>query len=346
MQVRAYAVASAAAPLAPTRIDRREPGPRDVVIDVLYCGVCHSDIHTARGEWGGTSYPAVPGHEIVGRVSAVGRAVKRFKTGEPVGVGCLVDSCRQCANCKAGLEQHCQGGPTFTYNSPDKKGSGHTFGGYADTIVVDQDFVLRIPSKMPLERTAPLLCAGITTYSPLKRFGAKRGKTVGVLGLGGLGHMAVKLAAAMGAKVVVFSGSESKRADAKRLGATGFVRTSDATAAAAATSMIDLLIDTVSGPHDISAALGWLSTGGVAVMVGASPDPLSLGVFPLIMGRRALAGSLIGGISETQDMLDFCARKGVYSDVEVLPVAKVNEAYERVLKGDVRYRFVLDLKTP
>lgn len=340
---RAYAVAAPGEPLRTALVPRRAIGPRDVLIDIDYCGICHSDIHTARGEWGGTRYPCVPGHEIVGRVNAVGSKVRRFKEGDRVGVGCMVASCGSCANCKRGLQQHCLSGATFTYNSPD--GSGHTFGGYSERIVVDEGFVLRIPKGLDPERAAPLLCAGITTYSPLKRWLKKKGAKVGVLGLGGLGHMAVKLAAAMGAKVTVLSRSPGKAKDAKGLGASAFLLTTDEAAVAKAQGSLDLIIDTVSGPHDVSGALGLLATEGALIMVGASPEPLAVGAFPLIMGRRVLAGSLIGGVAETQEMLDFCARKKVQSDVEIVPMKKVNEAYERVLKGDVRYRFVLDLST-
>ncbi|MDX6770362.1 MAG: NAD(P)-dependent alcohol dehydrogenase [Elusimicrobiota bacterium] len=340
---RAYAVAAPGERLKPALVPRRPIGPSDVLIDVDYCGICHSDIHTARGEWGGTRYPCVPGHEIVGRVNAVGSKVRRFKEGDRVGVGCMVASCGACGNCKRGLQQHCLTGATFTYNSPD--GSGHTYGGYSERIVVQESFVLRIPKGLSPERAAPLLCAGITTYSPLKRWLKKKGASVGVLGLGGLGHMAVKLAAAMGAKVTVLSRSPGKAKDAKGLGAASFLLTTDAGAVAKAQGSLDLIIDTVSGPHDVSAALGLLATEGALIMVGASPEPLSVGAFPLIMGRRVLAGSLIGGVAETQEMLDFCARKKVQSDVEVIAMKKVNEAYERVLKGDVRYRFVLDLST-
>ncbi len=340
---RAYAVASPGEPLKTALVPRRAVGPRDVLIEVHWCGICHSDIHTARGEWGGTRYPCVPGHEIVGRVFAAGSKVKRFKEGDLVGVGCMVASCGSCANCKRGLEQHCSTGATFTYNSPD--GSGHTYGGYTDRIVVDEAFVLRIPKGLDAKRAAPLLCAGITTYSPLKRYLKKKGMKVGVLGLGGLGHMAVKLAKAMGGVVTVLSRSPKKAKDAKGLGAASFLLTTDEQAVAKAQGSLDLIIDTVSGPHDVGGALSLLAVEGVLVMVGASPEPLSVGAFPLIMGRRVLAGSLIGGVAETQEMLDFCARKKVMSDVEVVPMKKVNEAYERVLKGDVRYRFVLDLST-
>lgn len=341
--VRAYAAAAPKSPLAPLDIPRRDPGPKDLVLDIKYCGVCHSDIHQVRDEWGAGRFPMVPGHEIVGVVRAVGAKVKRFKPGDHAGVGCLVDSCRKCANCRGGLEQHCSGPASFTYNSLEQDKKTPTYGGYAKSVVVDEDFVLKLDKKLPLAEAAPLLCAGITTWSPLKRFGVKKGTTVGVLGLGGLGHMAVKLAAALGAEVTVLSGSPSKRADAEGLGARGFLLTSDAAAMGAAAGTLDLIVDTVSGPHDVNAALGLLNTGGTLVMVGASPEPLAVGTFPLILARRAIAGSLIGGIAETQEMLDFCAKKDVVSTVEVVPVSKVNEAYDRVTSGAVRYRAVLDL---
>ena len=344
-QARAYAAATPTSPLAPTTIPRREPGPLDVSIEIAYAGICHSDIHTVRGEWGEGIYPVVPGHEIVGTVTAVGRKVRKFKVGDLAGVGCMVNSCRKCANCKKGLEQHCSGKVSFTYNSTEPDGKTPTYGGYSSHIVVDEAFVLKVKKGQPLERVAPLLCAGITTYSPLKRFGAKKGTAVGVLGLGGLGHMAVKIAAAMGARVVVLSGSESKRPDAKRLGAKEFVLTKDAAQMAAHAGKLDLIIDTVSGPHDVNALLNLLTTAGTLVMVGASPKPHEVSSFGLIMNRRAVAGSLIGGIKETQEMLDFCAKRKVLSDVEVIAAKDINAAYERVLKSDVRYRFSIDAKT-
>jgi uncharacterized zinc-type alcohol dehydrogenase-like protein len=342
---RAYAAASPSSPLAPTTIPRREPGPKDVSIEIAYCGICHSDVHTARGEWGEGTYPVVPGHEIAGRVTAVGRKVRKFKIGDLAGVGCMVNSCRKCENCRKGLEQHCFGPASFTYNSTEQDKKTPTYGGYSSHIVVDEDFALKIKKGLPLERVAPLLCAGITTYSPLKRFGARKGSKVGVLGLGGLGHMGVKLAAAMGAEVYALSGSPSKSADAKKLGAKHFVLTSDAAQLAALAGKLDLIIDTVSGTHDVNALIGLLKTAGTLVMVGASPTPHQIAAFPLIMGRRALAGSLIGGIKETQEMLDFCAKKNVLADVEVVAAKDINAAYERMLKSDVRYRFSIDART-
>jgi len=342
---RAYGATAHDAPLSSLTIPRREPGPKDVVIDVAYCGICHSDLHTVRGEWGMGAYPIVPGHEIVGRVSRVGKKVKKFKVGDLAGVGCMVDSCRKCENCKKGLEQHCSGPASFTYNSTLQDKKTITQGGYSSHIVVDEAFGLKVKSGLPLERVAPLLCAGITTYSPLKRHNVKKGTRVGVLGLGGLGHMAVKIAAAMGAKVTVLSGSESKRPDAKKLGASQFLITKDAAAMASAAGSLDLIIDTVSGPHDVNGIVGLLRTGGTLVMVGASPEPHAIASFALIMGRRAVEGSLIGGIKETQEMLDFCAKKKVLADVEVIAAKDINAAYERMLKSDVRYRFSIDCAT-
>jgi uncharacterized zinc-type alcohol dehydrogenase-like protein len=344
-EARAYAAASPSSPLAPTSIPRREPGPRDVSIQIAYCGICHSDVHTARGEWGEGIFPVVPGHEIAGRVTAVGRKVKKFKVGDLAGVGCMVDSCRKCENCRKGLQQHCSGPASFTYNSTEQDKKTPTYGGYSSHIVVDEDFALRIKKGLPLERVAPLMCAGITTYSPLKRFGVRKGSRVGVLGLGGLGHMGVKLAAALGAEVYALSGSPSKREDARKLGAKHFVLTSDAARLAELGGRLDLIVDTVSGAHDVNALLGLLKTGGTLVMVGASPKPHEIASFPLILGRRALAGSLIGGIAETQEMLDFCARKNILADVEIVAAKDINAAYKRMLKSDVRYRFSIDAKT-
>jgi uncharacterized zinc-type alcohol dehydrogenase-like protein len=344
--VKAYAAERAGAPLTPFRLSRRDPGDKDVVIDILYCGICHSDIHASRGEWGEALFPMVPGHEIVGRVARVGAKVKKFKAGQTVGVGCYTDSCRVCPDCKSGSEQYCtRGGAVFTYNDTEKDGKTPTYGGYSAKIVVDENYVLKVPSKLSPERAAPLLCAGITTYSPLRRWGLKKGQKLGVLGLGGLGHMAVKLGAALGAKVTVLSSSPGKEAEALRLGADRFVLTSDKKAMAALNDALDLVIDTVSAPHDVNQALSLLKRDGTLILVGASPTPLAVGAFPLILGRRKIAGSLIGGVKETQEMLDFCGKHGVQADVEVIPMADVNKAYERVVKGDVRYRFVIDMKT-
>lgn len=342
-QAKAYAVMSPTTPFQAWTLDRREPGDKDVRIEIAFCGICHSDLHQARDEWGGSRFPMVPGHEIAGRVTAVGKKVRGFKAGDLAGVGCLVGSCRTCENCRRGLEQHCSGPVSFTYNSLEKDGTTPTYGGYSSHIVVDETFVLKLKAGQPLERVAPLLCAGITTYSPLKRFGAGKGMRVGVLGLGGLGHMGVKLACAMGAEVVVLSGSAAKAADGRRLGAHDFVLTSDPAAMRKSAGRLDLIVDTVSAPHDIAAALGLLKTGGTVVLVGASPRPLELPAFPLIMARRQVAGSLIGGIGETQELLDFCAKKKVFADVEVIAPSEINQAYDRLAKGDVRYRFSIDL---
>ncbi|NDD91835.1 NAD(P)-dependent alcohol dehydrogenase [bacterium] len=342
---RAYASLLAGAPLVPFTFDRRDPGPRDVVIEIKYCGICHSDIHQVRDEWGGATFPMVPGHEIVGVVSAIGKKVKRFRVGDHAGVGCLVDSCRKCINCKDGEEQFCQKGAAFTYNSTEMDRKTPTQGGYSNRIVVDESFALKVSKKLPLDRVAPLLCAGITTYSPLKRFGVKKGQNVGVVGLGGLGHMAVKIAAALGAHVTVFSTSPGKQGDAKKLGAKGFVNSRDSVDFQRQAGKFDFIIDTVSAPHDLNLFLGLLKRDGTMVVVGVPQEPASVEAFSLIGGRRRLAGSLIGGIRETQEMLDFCAKKKILSDVEVIPASKINEAYERTVRGDVKYRFVIDAST-
>lgn len=343
-QAKGYAAKSAKAPLEPFSFERREPGARDVQIEILYCGVCHSDIHQARDEWGGSAFPMVPGHEIVGRVTRVGGQVKKFKEGDLAGVGCMVNSCRTCPNCKDDLEQFCQKGMTGTYNAVDKDGTA-TQGGYSNMIVVDEDFVLKISPKADLKAVAPLLCAGITTYSPLKHWKVGPGQKVGVVGLGGLGHMGVKIARSMGANVVVFTTSEKKREDAKRLGAHDVILSTKPEQMAAHEGTFDFILDTVSAPHDINAYLGLLKRDGTMVLVGVPDKAPELQAFSLIMGRRSLAGSLIGGIAETQEMLDYCAEKGIVSDVEVIPIQKINEAYERMIKGDVKYRFVIDLKS-
>ena len=342
---KAYANASPTSPLQPLQIERRSPKPDDVVIEIDYCGICHSDIHTARGEWGPTSYPCVPGHEIVGRVTAVGKKVKRFKVGDLAGVGCFVDSCGKCPSCKSHEEQFCSVHTAFTYNSTELDGKTPTLGGYSSHIVVKDKYVLKIKKGLPLERVAPLLCAGITTYSPLKRYGTKKGMKVGVVGLGGLGHMAVKIAKAMGAEVTVFSTSAHKQADAKKLGAKNFVITRDPKNFAPMAGKLDLIIDTVSADHDFSPYMGTLKIGGTHVLVGAAPEPNKVAAMALIFGRKRLAGSLIGGIKETQEMLDFCAKKKVLADIELIKASQVNEAYNRTVKGDVKYRFVMDTKT-
>jgi uncharacterized zinc-type alcohol dehydrogenase-like protein len=338
-----YATQGPKSALEPFSFERREPGPQDVLIEILYCGVCHSDIHQARDEWGGSIFPMVPGHEIVGRVLQVGRKVSRWKAGETVGVGCFVDSCRKCAACLAGEEQFCEQGMTGTYNSYERDGETPTYGGYSTRITVDENYVLRIPPEIPLERAAPLLCAGITTYSPLRHFGVKAGDEVAVVGLGGLGHMGVKLAKAMETRVCVLSHSPSKREDALRLGADEFIATREAAAFEQHAGRFDFIIDTVSAPHDLNAYLGLLRRDGTMVLVGLPEESPPLDPGPLIMKRRRLAGSLIGGIRETQEMLDFCAAHGVASDVEVIPIQQINEAYGRMLKSDVRYRFVIDM---
>lgn len=347
LPVRGIAAHSATTPLAPWQFERRLPGARDVQIDILYCGICHSDLHTIRGEWGPISYPQVPGHEIVGRVVAVGADVTRYTVGDTVGVGCLVHSCKQCAPCTQGLEQYCDKGmPGGTYGGIEKETGKPTQGGYSSAIVVDEQFVLRIPDGMDLAAAAPLLCAGITTYSPLRHWKAGPGKRVAVVGIGGLGHMAVKLARAMGAHVVVITTSESKKADAIRLGAHEVVLSTDAEAMKQLTSSLDIIIDTVGTPHNIEAELHLLRLDGALVLLGGSPAPHPApSAFSLILKRRTLSGSLIGGIAETQEMLDFCAQHGIVSDIETIGVDQINDAYERMLKSDVRYRFVIDLST-
>ncbi|HEY1096675.1 MAG TPA: NAD(P)-dependent alcohol dehydrogenase [Alphaproteobacteria bacterium] len=344
LKTASYAAPSAKAPLAPFSISRREPGPHDVLIDIAYCGVCHSDIHQARGEWGDAIFPMVPGHEIVGTVSKIGSAVKKWKEGDIVGVGCFVDSCRTCEHCKDGEEQYCNTGMSGTYNGLEQDGKTPTYGGYSTRITVDENYVLRIPAGIPLERAAPLLCAGITTYSPLHHFGVKKGDNIAIVGLGGLGHMGVKIAKAMGAHVTVLSHSPSKRDDALRLGADDFVSTKDASAFTEKANSFDFILNTISADHDYNAYLGLLKLDGTMVLVGV-PDPQPVSAFSLIMKRRRLAGSMIGGIKETQEMLDFCAKHNVASDIELITIDQINEAYERMIKGDVRYRFVIDTKS-
>jgi len=344
---RAFAAVAADKPLEPFSFDRREPGPDDVAIEIQYCGVCHSDLHIARNDLGNTRYPIVPGHEIAGVVTAVGSNVSRFKEGDRVGVGCMVDSCRTCASCQEGLEQYCVPGMTQTYGSPDPKGAevGQkvTQGGYSDRITVDQNYVLSIPDSIPLDAAAPLLCAGITTDSPLRTWGVGPGSKVAVVGLGGLGHMAVKLAAAMGAEVTVLSTSDRKKADAERMGAKHFLINSDADAMKAAAEKFDLIINTVSATHEIAGHLNLLARDGTMVMLGLSTEGMPVFAMPLLWRRRRVAGSLIGGIKETQEMLDFCAEHDIACDIEVIAPSQINEAYERMLKSDVRYRFVLDM---
>jgi uncharacterized zinc-type alcohol dehydrogenase-like protein len=344
-KIPAWGVPAAGKPLAPMTIERREPKPNDVAIEILFCGICHSDIHQARDEWSGGIFPMVPGHEIVGRVSRIGSEVSRFKAGDLAGVGCMVDSCRACSPCRQGLEQFCEKGMAPTYSGTEMDRTTPTFGGYSTEIVVDERYALRIPRGLDPAAAAPLLCAGITTYSPLKQSGVKKGDKVGVVGLGGLGHMGVKLAASMGAEVTMLSTSKAKEADARRLGAAHFESTRDEATFQKLAGKLDVIIDTVSAPHDYNKYLGMLRPRGTMVIVGAPPEAMPVQPFALILAGRGLKGSLIGGIAETQEMLDHCAKHGVASDVEVIPIQKVNEAYERVLKSDVRYRFVIDLNS-
>jgi len=338
-----YAASAASTPLAPFSFERRDTGPDDVRIDIAFCGVCHSDIHTARNEWRNTIYPCVPGHEIVGYVAEVGSNVSRFKVGDAVGVGCMVDSCRECSSCKQGLEQYCLNGFVGTYNGQDKFGRGNTLGGYSKAVVVDQAFVLRIPEGLDLAAAAPLLCAGITTYSPLRHWKVGPGQRVGVVGLGGLGHMGVKFARAFGAEVVLFTTSPGKVDDGLRLGAHEVVISKDADAMAAQMGRFDFVLDAVAAQHDINTYLGLLKLDGTLVQVGAPEDPLPVAVFSLIMGRRNFSGSLIGGIPETQEMLDFCAEHGIVSDIEKIRMDEIETAYSRMIRSDVKYRFVIDM---
>jgi len=342
---KAYSAASATSPLAPDSIQRREPGEHDVEIDILFCGICHSDLHQARNEWSGvmpTVYPCVPGHEIAGRVTRVGSAVTKFKVGDLGAVGCLVDSCGVCAECKQSLEQFCAT-PTLTYNFPDKHTGGVTYGGYSDSVVVDEKFVFHVPASLDLAGAAPLLCAGITTYSPMHHWGVSNGKKVGIVGLGGLGHMGVKFAHALGAHVVLFTTSPNKKDDALRLGADEVVISKNSDEMATHAGSFDFILDAVSADHDINAFLGLLRRDGNLTLVGAPEKPLAVAAFNLLFGRRSLSGSPIGGTVETQEMLDFCGKHNLTADVEVIPIQKVNEAYDRLLKQDVKYRFVIDM---
>ncbi len=341
-----FAASEASAPLARHTFQRREPGPTDIEIEIEWCGVCHSDLHTVRNEWGGTIYPCIPGHEIVGRVSRVGAEVSTFRPGDLAGVGCMVDSCRECPNCRAGLEQYCDVGFVGTYNGDDtRQGGGNTYGGYSSRVVVEQRFVLRIPDNLPPEGVAPLLCAGITTYSPLRHWKIGPGQKVGVVGLGGLGHMGVKLAHAMGAHVVLFTTTAGKTEDARRLGAAEVVLSRDETQMSAHAGNFDFILDCVSAKHPIDAYLTLLKRDGTLCLVGAPEMPLPVAAFSVIGKRRAFAGSLIGGIPETQEMLDFCAEHGITADVEVIRMDQINDAYERMLRSDVKYRFTIDMRT-
>jgi uncharacterized zinc-type alcohol dehydrogenase-like protein len=344
-RTRAYAVQDPRSPLAPFEIDRRGLGDHDLLVEIAFCGICHSDIHQARDEWGGGAFPMVPGHEIVGRVARAGAKATRFRAGDTVGIGCIADSCRTCDRCARGLEQYCAKGPAWTYNSTEMDRRTPTYGGYSKAIVVDEAFALRVAPGQDLSRVAPLLCAGITTWSPLRRWNVGKGKRVGVVGLGGLGHMAVKLAASLGAEVTVLSTSPSKEADARRLGAHEFAGWTDKGTVKRLAMRFDVVIDTVSASHDLDRLLGTVAIDGALVLVGVPPEAEKVSAGVLIGGRRSLAGSLIGGIAETQEVLDHCAKHGIGADVEVIPIQQVNEAYERTLRSDVRYRFVIDLAT-
>ncbi|HUZ07945.1 MAG TPA: NAD(P)-dependent alcohol dehydrogenase [Candidatus Paceibacterota bacterium] len=342
---KAFAALTRTSPLATFNLQRRDPGAHDVQIQILFCGVCHTDVHIARNEWHGTIYPCVPGHEIVGRVVKAGAHVKKFKDGDLAAVGCMVDSCRVCENCKDNLEQFCTNGATFTYNATDKISGGMTYGGYSDSIVVDEAFVLKVPKHLDPAASAPLLCAGITTYSPLRHYKVGKGQKVGVVGLGGLGHMGVKLAKAFGAHVVVFTTSPSKVKDALRLGADEVVNSKNLDEMKKHASSFHFILDTVAAQHDINAYLVLLKRDGTLTQVGVPAEPLSVQVGSLIFGRRNFSGSLIGGIRETQEMLDFCGEHNLTSDIELIPIQKINEAYDRLVRSDVKYRFVIDMKT-
>src|SRR5690349_17263373 len=342
-EIKAFGTKAANADLKQINIQRRKATPHDIEIEILYCGVCHSDLHTARNEWHGTVYPCVPGHEIVGKVVNVGAEVTKFKVGDHAAVGCMVDSCRECQYCKDGLEQYCEVGSVLTYNSPDKFLGGRTFGGYSEGITVDEHYALRVPPALDLAAAAPLLCAGITTYSPLKHWNIGAGQKVGIVGIGGLGHMAVKLAKAMGAEVVVFTTSSSKFEDAKRLGADDVVLSRDSAQMERYAGKLHFVLDCVSAQHDMDLYLGQLRVDGSLVLVGAPEHPLPVAAFSLIPYRRSFAGSTIGGIPETQEMLDFCGKHNIVSDIEMINIQQINEAYERLLKGDVKYRFVIDM---
>lgn len=342
-EVKAFGTEAAEAALQQMGIQRRKPTPHDVEIEILFCGVCHSDLHTARNEWHSTTYPCVPGHEIVGKVVSVGEHVSKFRIGDLAGVGCMVDSCRECQYCREDLEQYCENGNIGTYNSPDRHLGTQTYGGYSESIVVDEAFVLRIPENLDLAATAPLLCAGITTYSPLRHWRVGPGQLVGVVGIGGLGHMAVKIAKAMGAEVVVFTTSPSKVEDARRLGADQVVLSKDRDQMRQYSGKLHFLLDAVSARHDINAYLKLLRVNGTLALVGAPEEPLPVAAFSLIPYRRSFAGSLIGGIAETQEMLDFCGKHDIVADIEMIDIQQINEAYERLLKGDVKYRFVIDM---
>ena len=339
----AYAAQNQHSPLTPFNFNRRTPGPNDIQIEILYCGVCHSDIHQVRDEWGGSIYPMVPGHEIVGRVIQTGANVTSYKTGDLAGIGCFVDSCRKCPNCLAGEEQYCDEGMTGTYNAYERGTTNPTYGGYSTQIVVDEKYALHVSDKLPLEGVAPLLCAGITTYSPLRHWNVQKGQQVGIVGLGGLGHMGVKFAASFGAEVTVFSTSADKEEDARRLGAHHFVVSRDPAQMKNVRNRFDLIISTISAQHAYGDYLQLLKVNGTMVVVGIPPNPSVVSAFDIIGKRRSLAGSMIGGIKETQEMLDYCAEHNITSDVEVINIKDINSSYERMIKGDVRYRFVIDI---
>ena len=343
MEVIGYAAQSARAPLAPYRFERRDPRPDDVVIDVLYCGICHSDVHKVNDDWGTTHFPVVPGHEIIGRVASWGANVSKFREGDLVGVGCIVDSCRVCPECRAGREMFCEKGVTFSFDSLEQDGKTWTYGGYSTRMVVDERYLLRVPNELNPASTAPLMCGGITTYSPLRQFGCKPGDQVGVVGLGGLGHLAVKLAASMGAEVTVLSTSRGKEEDAARLGAKGFVSTREPGALDALVGKFNLILDTVSATHDLNKQLTLLRNFGTLVLVGLPPAPIQLEPFALLHGNKRIAGSNIGGIPETQEMLDYCGKHDITADIELIKIQDVNGAYERMLRNDVKYRFVIDI---
>ncbi len=344
LATKAYAAFDPEKPLGPFDLERREVKEDDVLIEILYCGVCHSDLHQVRNEWGGAKYPLVPGHEIVGRITKVGSNVTRFKEGDLAGVGCFVDSCRHCPSCQEGLEQYCEEGMVGTYNAPDKRNENSiTYGGYSSQIVVDENYVLKVPENLELSRVAPLLCAGITTYSPIMQWKIGKGHRVGIVGLGGLGHMAVKIAASKGSDVTVLSTSPDKEQDARDLGAHNFAVTKDPQVMKDLVGRFDFIINTVSAPHDYNAYLNLLKRDGTMILLGAPPEPTPVAGFSLIGGRKRLAGSLIGGIAETQEMLDYCAEHNIMSDVEVIPIHEINTAYERMLRSDVKYRFVIDM---
>ena len=342
---KAFASQSVGAPLAPFSFERRDPGPNDVAIDIVNCGVCHTDIHFINNDFGMSLYPMVPGHEIVGKVTAVGAGVTKFKPGDLAGVGCLVDSCRRCDACTAGLEQYCQGGFVLTYSSLEKDGKTVTQGGYSTKIVVDESYTLKLPSGMPLESAAPLLCAGITTYSPLRHWKVGKGQKVAIVGLGGLGHMGVKFAASLGAEVTVLSTSPSKKSDSTRLGASDFLVTTDSAQVAKAANRFDFILDTLSASHDYNMYLSMLRPSGTMVCVGLPPEPMHIPPPTLVFARKSIAGSLIGGLAETQEMLDYCGKHKIAADVEVIPIQQINEAFKRMLKNDVKYRFVIDTKS-